>query len=336
MTNIWTLVLTYNGLDDTRLCLASLAAQAAAGHPILVVDNGSSDGTAAAVGREFPWARVLRIEKNAGPTNGNNVGIEHALAQGAHAVLLLNNDTTVTPNMIDRLSAAAEAHPEYSIIGPVINHMDEPDVVMTDGVTFNPPGRNGLFVPKPVPIARADPPSITPVDVVNAVCMMVRAEVFRAIGLFDVRFFIYHDETDFCLRARRRGFQCGVIGEQHVWHKGGRTVKATGKQFARYYDSRNLVYLLKKHRGAGEHGRGKLETALKCMQYLWHRYCHEREDGHLESADAVIQGFLDGVTGHQGPFPVRRRVLLPPLRGTLELLRHRPTRAAIPFGRGRS
>jgi GT2 family glycosyltransferase len=324
MTPVWTLVLTYNGLEDTRKCLRSLASQAAAGHAILVVDNGSTDGTMAAVAGEFPWAKLFRVEKNQGPSVGNNRGIEHALAQGAGSVLLLNNDTTVAPDLIDRLIAAAAANPGYQIIGPVINYMDEPAVVMTDGVTFNPPGNNGLFVRKVAPLVAAPAIAITPVDIVNGCAMLVSAEVFRKIGLFDEQFFIYHDETDFCLRAIAAGFRCGVMGQQLVWHKGSSTFKATGKRFARYYDSRNLVYLLKKHDGARLHGRRRRQTAATCFKYLYFRYCHEREDGHPDAADAIIEGLLDGLAGRQGAFVKQRRRLVPAVRAAFELLRHRP------------
>jgi GT2 family glycosyltransferase len=321
---VWTLVLTYNGLEDTRKCLRSLASQAAAGHPILLVDNGSTDNTMEVVAREFPWAKLFRVEKNQGPSVGNNRGIEYALSQGASSVLLLNNDTTVAPNLIDRMIAAAAAHPDFHVIGPVINYMDEPELVMTDGVTFNPPGGIGFFARKPVPLVASPTPQITPVDIVNGCCMLVAGDVFRKIGLFDEAFFIYHDETDFCLRARAAGFACGVIGEQLVWHKGSSTFKATGKRFARYFDARNLVYVLKKHDGAGYNGRGKGATALACVKYLYYRYCHEREDGHPDAADAIIEGLLDGLAGRQGPFEKRRHLALPAVRSLFELLRHRP------------
>lgn len=324
MTPVWVVVLTYNGLADTRKCLESLASQAAAGHPVLVVDNGSGDGTMAAVATEFPWAKRLRVEQNQGPSVGNNRGIAHALAQGAGGVLLLNNDTTVAPNLVDRLLAAAHAHPDFQIIGPVINFMDEPAVVMTDGVTFNPPGNNGLFVRKVVPLVAAATPEVTSVDVVNGCCMLVSREVFERIGMFDEQFFIYHDETDFCLRALAAGFRCGVMSEQLVWHKGSSTFKATGKRFARYYDSRNLVYLLKKHNGARHHGRSRRQTAATCFKYLYFRYCHEREDGHDDAADAIIEGLLDGLAGRQGPFAPHRRPMLPAVRAAFEGLRHRP------------
>jgi GT2 family glycosyltransferase len=324
VSDLWTVVLHYNGLADTRKCLPTLEAQAAAGYPVLLVDNGSTDGSHEVIANEFPWVKIFRVEKNAGPSAGNNRGIEYAMSQGARRVLLLNNDTTVSPRLLERIDIASEVYPGYGIIGPVVNFMDEPRALMTDGVTFNPPGRGGLFVRKAVPLVESEMPAITDVDVVNGVCMMIRAEVFDAIGLFDERFFIYHDETDFCIRARRHGFQCGVIGEQHVWHKGSSTMKATGKRFARYFDSRNLVYLLKKHGGAGDHGRGRWETASTCFRYLYYRYCHEREDGHPDAADAVIQGLLDGLTGRQGPFREQRWMMLPLVRALFELMRRRP------------
>jgi GT2 family glycosyltransferase len=335
MRPVWTLVLTYNGLEDTRKCLRSLESQAAAGHPVLVVDNGSTDGTMEIVGREFSWARLLRVEKNRGPSVGNNRGIEYALQHGAGGVLLLNNDTTVSPNLIDRLLLAADANPEFQIIGPVINFMDEPTVVMTDGVTFNPPGSNGLFVRREVPLLEGATPQVTPVDIVNGCCMLVSAEVFRTIGTFDEQFFIYHDEADFCLRALAASFRCGVISEQLVHHKGSSTFKTTGKRFARYYDSRNLVYLLWKHDGARLHGRTRRETAATCFKYLYFRYCHEREDGHEDAANAIIEGLLDGLAGRQGAFEQRRRPTLVAVRAAFEMLRHRP-RLSSPATSGRS
>src|SRR5262245_25015240 len=88
-------VLSYNGLDDTRKCLTSLAPAMRPGVIAMLVDNGSTDGTYGAVGDEFPWCQRLRVEVNHGPIVGNNAGIEAALAAGATWILLLNNDTTV-------------------------------------------------------------------------------------------------------------------------------------------------------------------------------------------------------------------------------------------------
>lgn len=321
---VWIVLLTYNGLEDTRTCLRSLAALRYPAVSTLVVDNGSDDEPLSALSREFPWCHGVRIASNGGPAAGNNTGIEHALGQGADWVLLLNNDTAVAPELVDRLVEAALAHPQFKVIGPVINYMEEPAVVMTDGCIFNDPASPGFFQRKPVPLTRASPPTITEVDVVNGCCMMVAAPVFRRIGYFDERFFIYHDETDFCLRAARAGFRCGVIGDQLVWHKGSSSFQRTGKRLQRYHDARNLALLLRKHSGARHHGRTVLASAVMYLKYLYYRYCIERERGHRDAADAVIEGLCDGVVGRYGRFMPRRRLAVPAIRWLFELGRSRP------------
>ena len=83
-----------------------------------------------------------------------------------------------------------------------------------------------------MPEVTTDPPTVVPVDIVNGCCMMVRADVFRRVGLIDDRFFLIHEEADFCLRVLRAGFRCGVLAEGLVWHKGSSTFKRSGKRVA--------------------------------------------------------------------------------------------------------
>ena len=115
---IFVVVLSYNGLADTRKCLTSLHPALRPGVRPVLVDNGSTDGTAEAVAREFPWCEVLRVEVNHGPVGGNNAGIKAALEAGAKWIMLLNNDTTVDPRLFDRMQAAAAANPGFAVLGP--------------------------------------------------------------------------------------------------------------------------------------------------------------------------------------------------------------------------
>ena len=324
--SLWIVVLSYNGLADTRKCLASVAAARRPGVTVLLVDNGSTDGTAVAVEGEFPWCRVVTVKENRGPAAGNNAGIRAASDAGADWILLLNNDTTVHPELIDRLRDAVRAHPDYAVIGPVIKFMDDPNVVMTDGCIFNDPGYNGFFQRKPVPVTEGNPPEITDVDVVNGCCMLINVETLRRIGLFDEGMFIYHDETDLCLRVAEGGGRLGVIDHALVWHKGSATFKSTGKRTARYYDARNLLYVLRKHQGARRHGRTRVQSAMMYLLYMYYWYCTEREEGHEQAADAVIEGILDGMVGRQGRYEERRRPLVAPIRLVFEVLRRRPRR----------
>src|SRR4029434_7794020 len=95
-------VLSYNGLEDTRNCLTSLHAAIRPDALPLLVDSGSTDGTSEMVAREFPWCRIVRVAVNRGPIAGNNAGIQAALDAGAEWIVLLNNDTTGDPALIHR------------------------------------------------------------------------------------------------------------------------------------------------------------------------------------------------------------------------------------------
>lgn len=318
--SVWVVTVNYNGLADTRKCLRSLAGLTAPAR-VVVVDNASADDPAPALAAEFPRVDFVRSPVNTGWSGGNNLGVRHALARGAEYLLLLNNDTTVHPRLVERLLAAAAAHPHYGVIGPVIRYMDEPDQVMTDGTAFNRPGGAGFFGRLPVAETPADPPAVADTDIVNGCAMMVRAGVFRRVGPVDDRFFLIHEESDFCLRVRRAGWGCGVLAEGLVWHKGSSAFKRSGKRWQRYYDARNLGLLVSKHAAGGGPGRGGLASYAAYLRYAYHRYCHEREDGHPDAADAVLEGLADFVGRRFGPYRPGRRWAVPVLRGVFEAAR---------------
>ncbi|VTR99799.1 Glycosyl transferase family 2 OS=Roseiflexus castenholzii (strain DSM 13941 / HLO8) GN=Rcas_0459 PE=4 SV=1: Glycos_transf_2 [Gemmata massiliana] len=314
--NVWIVPVNYNGTDDTQKCLRSLAGLSTPANVVLV-DNASHPDPTPALASEFPWVHVVRNAENLGWSGGNNTGIRYALDRGADFVMLLNNDTTVAPDIVERLLSAFQAHPQFGVIGPVIRYMDEPDVVMTDGVTFNPPRFPGFFQRKIVPERRADPPAVDETDIVNGCCMMVRADVFQRIGLIDDHFFLIHEEADFCLRVKEAGFGCGVLAEPLVWHKGSTAFKRAGKKWQRYYDTRNLSLLLRKHRVGS--GRGLLSAYTTYLRYAYHRYCHEREAAQRDAADAVLEGLIDAAARRTGPYRARNRWGVPVLRGAFEL-----------------
>ncbi len=307
-------VLNYNGLADTRRCLQSLGRLTGAPCDVVVVDNHSAEDPVGELRRDFPWCHVIANPVNGGWAGGNNVGIRHVLARGADYVILLNNDTIVAPGLVERLLAAASQCPGYGVLGPVIRFLEGPEEVMTDGCTFNDCGYNGFFQRKPVPLEESTAPKVVEVDIVNGCCMMVDARVFARIGLIDERFFLIHEESDFCLRAGRSGFRCGVLGEALVWHKGSSSFKNTGQHLQRYYDARNLLLLLAKHARGLPAKRGCLPSAWQYVKYAYYRYAIEREQGQLRAADAVLEGVSDALLGRFG-------ARCPGSRGSLALLR---------------
>lgn len=319
--NVCIVLVNYNGLKDTLKCLRSLEAVRDNDVSTVLVDNDSREDPSATIAEQFPWCPVVRNSVNGGWAGGNNTGIRYALDRGADLVLLLNNDTIVAPDMVQTLRIAVQEFPAFGILGPVIYFMDEPAKVMTDGCLFNRSGYNGFFQRKAVPLDPMAPIDVTEVDIVNGCAMLIRTDVFRHIGLIDERFFLIHEESDFCLRACKAGFRCGVLNRGLVWHKGSSTFNRTGKRLQRYYDARNLYLLLIKHARTHGVGRGMLTSLNQYAKYAYYRYVVEQENDCPESANAVLEGVWDALAGRFGPLSPRHRSGVPMLCQCLEVFR---------------
>ena len=126
-------VLNTNRREDTLACLASLAALDYARHEVLLLDNASTDGSVAAVRAQFPSVRIHALTDNRGYAGNNNVGIEAAMALGAEWILVLNEDTVLAPTCLSELMQAAGHDSRIGVLGPMVYHHDEPDVIQSAG-----------------------------------------------------------------------------------------------------------------------------------------------------------------------------------------------------------
>jgi GT2 family glycosyltransferase len=298
------IVLNYNGLEDTLTCLESLR-RLADPVRVVLVDNASEIDPTAEAEDAYPGVDVVRTHENLGYAGGNNRGIAWAREMGADYFLVLNNDTVVAPTIARDLVRVFEADATLGVVGPIVNFLDEPETVMTDGVAFNPGPGTEFFAR--IPVSVTDPPTAVAVDVVNGCCLMIRAAVLDAIGAFDERLFIVHEEADFCLRAQRAKFGCAVLSRTLVWHKGSSAFERSGRQLQRYFDARNLCHLLKRHAGRVGRSRGAAVSFWHYLLYVCYRYAMEREANKPDAADAVVAGVCDGIAGRYGPWRPRRR-----------------------------
>jgi GT2 family glycosyltransferase len=309
-------VLSYRGLDDTLKCLDSLRRVRDPHWRVYLVENGTQPSPVAQIQAAHDWIEIIRCEENRGWSGGNNVGIRRAVDDGAEAILLLNNDTIVAENLLERMRAAAAAHPEHGILGPVICWMDEPQQVNTDGWVFNDPVGGGFFQRRAVPWQTTEPPHVAETELVNGCAMWVRSATFAQVGLIDERFFLIHEESEFCLRARRAGWRCGIVSEPLVWHKGSSAFARDSRPLQRYFDARNLGLLVRTHAGAAVLGAGRWRIRLQYWQHVYWMYAHERSAGRLAGADAVLNGCVDALSGVGGPLQDRVR----PLKWLVKLL----------------
>jgi GT2 family glycosyltransferase len=223
-------VLAWNGVEDTLACLKSLSAAELGGARIMVVDNGSRDGTIEQVRAHFPTVTLLALPENRGFAAGNNVGITAALDAGADGVMLLNNDARVTPDFLPPLLAAITSAPRCAAASSAVFRLDRPEMidVAYAEVRFDRRSVVQIMGVNALPAEGFD--TRREVEVAVGTSLLLRAEALREVGLLDEAYFAYHEDVDWCLRARRAGW-C-ILWEPHsrVLHRGSASTKGASRR----------------------------------------------------------------------------------------------------------
>jgi hypothetical protein len=221
MKTLVVVVLNWNGLEDTRALLPTLArCRMPEGwrSRVLVVDNGSSDGSVAALRAEFPDVEVLALGENRRFAGGNNEGIRKALGEGADAIMLLNNDTEADPGLCERLLLALEQDPAAGAAAPLIYYRAPSRVIWYAGGRLSP----ALGFASHRGLRRKDDGrfrSVEPTGYLTGCCLLARREAWERVGLLDERYFIYAEDADWCLRARAAGYRLVFVPTARLWHK---------------------------------------------------------------------------------------------------------------------
>lgn len=249
MPKVTIILVNYNGSSDTRECLRSLAEIMYQPYDVIVVDNGSRDAKEAQeLQKSFPDVTVIRSEENKGFAGGNNIGIKVAEERRSDYVLLLNNDTTVDPKFLDAMIATAEVNTRVGMVGAKIYYHAEPETIWYDGSSFS--WSNGVKHTR-ISIRDAQPSDTTPrsTGFITGCAMLVRMSALKKIGLLEESFFMYHEDVDWCLRARNEEFLLMMAPGAHVWHKVARSAVTMGEPMIHYYDARNTLLLAQRNAG---------------------------------------------------------------------------------------
>jgi GT2 family glycosyltransferase len=211
-------VLNYNGRDLTLQTLASLSAGDYPALDLLVVDNGSTDGSDAAVAAAFPSVRRLRTERNLGISGGLNLGLRVGLAEGYDFLVAMNNDLEIAPDLVSELVAAAGREPRAGIFGPKCYYFfgDRNRIWSAGGALRY---REAVTRERGMgDLDRGQFDRDERVGYVNGALMMIRREVFADIGLWDPVYQVSVEDADFCMRARRAGWSCWYAHRARLWH----------------------------------------------------------------------------------------------------------------------
>jgi len=235
-------ILTWNGKALTLDCLRSLEAVTTSDVRVMVVDNASTDGTIDAVRARYgERVSIVVNSSNLGFAGGNNVGIRKALDDGARFVLLLNNDTTVDPALIEELLGPMRESSAIGIAAPKIYYAQPVDRIWYAGgeISFWKGTARHVGI-RQVDRGQYDEPR----DVAYATgcALMVRREVFERVGYLDQSYRAYFEDADLCMRARRAGFRIRYLPRARVWH---RISASTGGQLSRAKVRRKLASSLR-------------------------------------------------------------------------------------------
>jgi len=236
------IVLNWNRRDDTLRCLDSLASVTTPPLDVFMVDNGSSDGTEQSVRSRFPGVHVIQNGANLGFAEGNNVAIRLAIAEGFRWIMLLNNDTTVAPDAIEKLLQPLRNDHSIAVCSGAIVYMRTPDIVWSAGGQIDrPTGRVSTdWLNHPL---AALPGSPYVVDHVSGCAMMVRADAIVKAGLLDPRFFMYYEETEWCARIVASGYRIVVNPQAIIRHDIDPTAQAASPLIAYYMTRNHLLFL---------------------------------------------------------------------------------------------
>ncbi len=201
------IVLNWCGEEDTAACLESLDRSDYPGLEVLLVDNGSPDGSGDRLRARFPDVPYYQTGKNLGYTGGNNRGIDLALARGADYVLILNNDTVVEPECVSRLVEAAETSPGVGAVAPKILVHDAPERIWFAGGEFSRMRAIGYHRLEGQPDPDPAGGEMEDVSFLTGCCLLVPAGVFRAVGKFEEDFFAYVEDVEYSLRLASAGYR---------------------------------------------------------------------------------------------------------------------------------
>ena len=239
---VFIIILNWNGYQDTIACINSLQSIAYPNFRIVLVDNGSTDGSEALLRERFPSINLIQTGRNLGFTGGNNVGMRYALDNGADYIVLLNNDTTVDKHVITELVTVAESDKTAGMLCSKIYFYDRPDILWYAGASFYPWlgwGRHRGYNVRD----QGQFDSTEETERPTGCALMVSRALCEKIGLLREEYFCYCEDLDWGMRAQKAGYKIMYVPASKVWHKVSRSTNA-GSATSLYYAVRNMFMCL--------------------------------------------------------------------------------------------
>jgi GT2 family glycosyltransferase len=210
----------WNRAGDTLDCLGSLMESTHENLRIIVVDNGSTDGSVERISKKYPNVEQIHNAENLGFAGGYNIGMKYAVKSGADYIFIINNDATVNPETISTLIQHSEIG--TGILAPIIYYAQNPSIIWSSGgITSN------WTLEKHDPLSgmkgSENLNQVLSRDFVTGCCILFPKNTLSQVGYFDEKFHLYYEDMDLSLRVKRAGLQILVVPKAKAWHKVARS-----------------------------------------------------------------------------------------------------------------
>jgi len=295
---VFLILLNWNGWRDTIECVESCRKLTYPAFRIVIVDNGSTDGSETILRERFPGIELIQTGSNLGFSGGNNAGIRHALEHGADYVWLLNNDTVVDAGALTALVGAAECDDRIGMIGSKIVYYDNPGLLWYAGALLDPacphrPAHRGLRE-----LDRGQYDDAVETGYVTGCSLLARRKMIDEIGLLDDSLFLYFEDADWSARARHAGWRLMYAPASVVRHKESVSAGGAASPTLVYYTARNRLFFVRRNFPA------KIGKAL--LYDLYEHVLVNIKKGRLPAARAGFRGVRDFLLGRVGRMPTVR------------------------------
>ena len=237
-------ILNFRGYEDTITCLNSLKSNISSNVKIIVVDNNSADGSAEKLSL-IENITIINSSVNLGYAGGNNLGIRVAKDEGYEYICVLNNDTIITSDFISPIIQLLANRNDIGIIGPLILENTTEEIVQSSGAEIRlhkgivPILNHGVLRSKITE-------ELIPCDYVGGACMVFRSSLLDEIGDIPENYFLFYEETEWCLRTKRSGYEVLCYTAPSIIHKGSVSIsKVSG--LVEYLMQRNRIVFVKRN-----------------------------------------------------------------------------------------
>ncbi len=226
-TKVAVVVLNYARHSDTIKCIkALLKSDLPKGSQIICIDNSPGIQSAKAIKKELPGVYFIKSDKNLGFAGGNNLGLDHALKRGASHILIINPDVVVGKIFFRPILSVFAKKPETGLVAPAIKHYQNNQLFY--GLEGTVDRRFALA--KHINVQIPPGKTLRPAQFVTFACVLIKAEVFKKIGLLDDGYFMYLEDVDYCLRSHKAGYKIFLNPAVVVGHETSSSFKrATDK-----------------------------------------------------------------------------------------------------------